>query len=250
MVALLLLALAGDGFGRFGYRDLPEVPGFVLDRAGFRAADPVADRFDFLKPSAFWSPVETTAFGQTISLMAGARQPTKVRIDVSTPGFLLHFPAGIGLRVASLGSPYLTWAEGSASSGVPTPDAPWVAISFSSRQPPLVLAFQGRPRSLIVRGIPGDWRIESLDLEPGWVRVALPRGLAAGASGTAATLGELARAAAAGAPLWLGAPMPPPSVTAALEPYAVRVTWTFGRAGAWVPSPALLVPAGRGSGTG
>jgi hypothetical protein len=250
LTSLLLIALAlpsagrGQAFGRFGYTESLAVPGFSIGRDGFAAAFGLSDRFTFTKASQTWKPLATSATEQTVGLDEWAGNPSKVRANLLSPGFGLFFPTGIVLHLTSTSAPYLSWREGSVSSGVPTPNVTWAVLSFRDAQPPVIFGFPDGPASLEISGKPGAWVVKGPPTFRGWVRVGLPTGLQAQAANSAASLGRLAKAAAAEEDLWSQSPPILRSVDTESDEDGVVATWTFDRPGALVPRAASLAPLG------
>ena len=158
-----------EAFGRFGYTEKVDVPGFLLDRKGFRVKNDLADNFKFDGEVQGWKPLSTSSLRQMISLGGTKRAPQKLQIDLLAQGFRAYFENGFGFKITSTASPYLSWAEGSVAENVPTPVSKWIVVSFRDNQPPVLLCFPTVGCDLIIRGNPGDWRIESRGLFRGWV---------------------------------------------------------------------------------
>ena len=177
--------------GRFGYTESVDIPGFLVERKGFKVRQDQADWFGFEMPSKIWKPVATDEFSQTVQLTGAGLSPEKARFDLLGAGFSLYFRHGIGLKLTSIQAPYLGWDEGSVGPGVPTPNLQWVLVSFRDSQPPLLLAVQGPKEAFRISGKPGDWRLRSATPYQGWVRVTAPLGLRPFATNTASSLGAL-----------------------------------------------------------
>lgn len=238
-LTLASVALAAP-FGRFGYSAAPFVPGFEVDRGGFRAKAPGAPAFRFDQPSTYWKPVATTEMSQSASLSGFIRTPTKFRQDLTALGFHLHFANGFRFRLSTKEAPFLTWPEASVGPGVPTPSVRWVGISFKDHVPPIVLGFMDGPSTMVVKGRAGDWSIESP--AKGWVRIALPYGTMGVSTESAAKLGALGTMLKRHDPLWYG---PSPQLTATevvSDATSLTVTWKFSGANAVVPYPVVLAP--------
>ncbi len=224
------------------------IPGLQVGRDGFAAKHPSADRFRFPSPSTIWKPISTTAMGQTV-VLSGNRGPDKLRIDLLSPGFMLHVQQGLELDIGSTGAPYLTWNGGTVTDGVPTPPSPWLMISFTTPQPPIVLGFPAGPTSLMVTGQPGAWRVRSLPGAggkpfQGWVRVVLPAGTRPLAANTPRALGLLARRVASEANVWSGPHPMLKALSIEADAMSVTATWTFDRSGVVVPTGATLARRG------
>lgn len=228
-----------QGVGRFAFRKTPPVAGFRIDSNGFRVANPAADTLRFVQPAKQWKAVEVSAFGATYLLGGAGRSPDKLRVNLLGPGFDLHFQAGFGFSAGSNLSPYVTWNEGSVGAGVPTPKSNWFIVSFQDSQPPLLLAFPGEKAAIRVSGRPGAWRIDSIGVYQGWMRVALPKGTASVIATDAAGLGTLAKAVRQRADYWTAQAPALVSREARFEGESLVVSWRFNRAGATVPYPVL-----------
>ena len=94
-------------------------------------------------------------------------------------------------------------------------------------------------------GKAGAWAIKSQDPFKGWVRFALPAGDEGSAATTAATLGKLAKDAAANAALWTS--MPPKLLKTNIieDLHSVTATWQFDLPGAVVPVAAVMANLGH-----
>ncbi|AIE84626.1 hypothetical protein [Fimbriimonas ginsengisoli] len=251
LINLLLFAAAlapaagsAQSFGRFGYVSRFDLPGFTVDSDGFVVSHPAADRIRFARPARVWKPTATSDMEQTVALGGPAGNPAKVRASLLAPGFALYFEKGLSLKVGSTGAPYLTWREGSAASGVPTPNVRWVVLSFRDAQPPLVLGFPDGPSSLTVTGKPGAWTIEGAPDFRGWVRVGLPVGLQPAAANSAAALGRLAESAAEEEDIWSHNAPVLQNLTVQADEDSVVADWTFSRVGALLPRAAVLAEIG------
>ena len=241
-VALTIAATAafGQAFGRFGYEQAVRVPGFKIDRSGFVVTDPLSDKIQFSQPTKDWKPQSTSETEQLVQLSDHAGSPSQALFNLLGVGFSLYFPAGIDLRIGSLGAPYLTWKQGSVSSNVATPETQWLVLSFQDHQPAIVIGFPAQPTSLIVTGKAGAWSIKSADDFKGWVRFGLPQGLQAPLANTASSLGRLANNAALHVRLWTSMPPRLIKTSTASDLHSVTATWQFDGPGAVVPPAAQL----------
>lgn len=245
LILLLLAASAwAQAFGRFGFVDQADVPGFEIDRTGFRVRHERADRFIFEEASKVWKPLLTSELSQTIGLGGVGRSPAKARFDLAAPGISLYFQNGIGFRLTTTSAPFLTWKEGSVGPGVPTPSLKWVLISFRDDQPPVFLSLQGEASAFQISGKPGDWRLRTAGLYRGWARVAAPLGRNSMATNTAASLGGLKAKVLPLVPYFADEPPKLVKVEFAEDPTSVTATWTFDRPYAAVPIPAILANLG------
>lgn len=235
------LALAGP-FGRFGYQALPVAPGFRIDHSGFVANSPSADRFGFGRTI----PRYITVGVDDVELEArleggGGKTPTKLRVNLLTPGIALGFDAKPQFSLTSTRAPLLTWESGSAGDGVPTPPSKWLIVTFQEAQPPVLLKTDAE-MSWMVSGTPGAWTLAASEPLRGWLRVALPLGTRAIVANTASSLGEVLKQSQPIVNLLEG---PPPKLVerrVAEVELGVIVSWKFDRPGAIVPPSAILAP--------
>ena len=237
--ALLTLLCIGSAlaqaFGRFGYTELPVLPGITVDKAGFVSKTPGADRFYFTHPSTIWKPVETTETGQIVALNTGAGSPQKVRFDLWKPGVGFYFEQGFALNLHTTGSPYLTWGEGTAADGIPTPDVTWILVSFKTAQPPLLFFLDSGQAGFKITGKTGDWTLTTDKPYKGWVRVVQPLGTAEIAANSAASLGQLTKRVFDNIAIWTQAPATLQDLKVEGDGTAVEATWQFDKPGAIVP---------------
>ncbi|HEY0865793.1 MAG TPA: hypothetical protein VGE01_00345 [Fimbriimonas sp.] len=240
---LATTTLQAQPFGRFGYGDTPAIPGIVLERDGFRARHAAADKFRFNSPAKIWKVAQTSDLHQLINLNDYYGNPSKLRIDLSAPGFSMYCPQGLSLRVGSTAAPYLSWGEGSAGAGVPTPDVPWVVVSFADAQPPFILGLPQNKTSFEVAGKPGAWVLQAKQLQ-GWIRVGLPAGTTPVQANTAHALGVLSARAKEIAPLFTAFAPELKKLDVRGDSQSVTATWTFDRPGAVLPSPLFAASIG------
>lgn len=237
-----LVALGAPSAGRFSFKKIPPVPGFRIDSNGFRAASPSADTLRFLQPAKSWAPSGVSSLGATYLLGGSGRNPDKLRVNLLSPGFELHFQGGFGFASGSNLSPFITWSEGSIGPGVPTPKSSWFIVSFQEAQPPILLCFPGSQASIKLSGKPGAWRIESIGVYQGWMRVALPVGTKQIATTDAATLGQMVVNFKRHVPFYTSLSPQVESQEARVERDAVTMTWRLNRPGAVLPYPAVRAP--------
>ncbi|MBX7133291.1 MAG: hypothetical protein K1X67_11500 [Fimbriimonadaceae bacterium] len=238
-VGMAGVCVAAPSAGRFSFKKIPPVPGFRLDSNGFRAASPTADTLRFLQPAKSWSPSGVSATGATYLLGGSGRSPDKLRVNLLSPGFELHFQGGFGFASSSNLSPFITWSEGSIGPGVPTAKASWFIVSFQESQPPILLAFPGSQASIKLSGKPGAWRIDSIGVYQGWMRVALPVGIKSLATTDAATLGQMVVNFKRHAPFFTSMSPVIDSHEARVERDAVVMTWRMNRGNIVLPYPAV-----------
>lgn len=232
-------------FGRFGYVPVSGVPGWKISQHGFQANVPVSDEFVFPSAAAQWKPTSTSAQVQEVDLGEnGDGAPSRLKMDLFSPGFSLYFPKGIDLQVGSIGAPLLSWADGSVEQTVSTPPSSWILATFRQNQPPVMFAFPDAPQAMIVDGDPGRWHLRTIGTFSGWVRVLLPFGLSSESAVTASTLGELVKKIRSNEPAWSGAAPQLLDTKVQADATSVSVTWTFDKPGALVPGAALVAGFG------
>ncbi|HJP81927.1 MAG TPA: hypothetical protein VJ835_00345 [Fimbriimonadaceae bacterium] len=243
-LAAILCQSIADGFGRFGYRELPQIPGFVIDYRGFASNSPSADRIDFTSPARQWKAASTDQFGQVALLNSQALGPQKVKYNLWQPGFALYFEKGMRFTLKSTGCPYLTWGQGTVGEGVPTPDTAWVLISFRTAQPPILMCLEKSTASFQCSGKAGNWSLRTETPFAGWVRIIQPIGTSAVAANSATALGKLTKRVFENIAIWT---QEAPTVTGLEvkgDATSVEATWTFDRPGAIVPIGAALANVG------
>jgi len=243
--ALLLTVFAvGQPFGRFGYEDGGTLPGFVLEKHGFRVNSPKASFFRYMEPTGDWRTTEISDMGKSAIVSTAGRAPRKIHMNLLTPGFSLYFESGSSFVVDSEACPYLTWSEGSVGAGVPTPPTSWVLVSFQRAQPPVLFYFPGERCAMRVDGAPGAWVLRSVDLTSQWVRVVPPLGSANVATANARELGALVQKVLPNLDLWT-APEPVLRQTEVQsDDESATVSWHFEHALAVIPAAPLLAAFG------
>ena len=244
LAALLVVLVGAEGFGRFGYRTTPELPGLSLDMTGFRSKSPQADKFEFAAPARQWKLAAASAEGQTVLLNAQALGPQKARYNLWQPGASLYFEKGMQFKVASTGCPYLTWSDGTVGEGVPTPETSWVLISFRTPQPPILLVLESGKAGFHFTGKAGAWVLKTETRFQGWMRVIQPLGTSEVAANSAASLGQLNQRVFENVTIWT---QPAPilqNLEVKGDATSVEATWTFDRPGAIVPLGAALASVG------
>ena len=239
-VALLSAVGWGTPFGRFGYSDRVRCSGFEISHEAFRVADPLADEFRFDGGLSKWTVATVSNTQQTVETGGGPGLPSKIRVDLFSPGFWLFYDQGIRLRVAATAAPYLSWNEGSVGKDVPTPDARWVVVSFQTLQAPVVIGFPDSPCSLKVTGRPANWVISSPEKYQGWIHVGLPMGIKKISANSAASLGSLAETLRHQESLYAEPAPFVKSLEVQEDRQSVTATWQFDRPGAVIPPAALL----------
>ncbi|MBC8063373.1 MAG: hypothetical protein H7Y17_00960, partial [Chlorobia bacterium] len=245
LFVLLAASLASaDGFGRFGYKERPVLPGIDLDLDGLTSRTSSADKIWFGAPARQWKAIATSEIGQTIQLNAQALGPQKLRYSLWQSGISLYFEKGLQFKIGSTGCPYLTWAEGTVGEGVPTPDTNWVLISFRTPQPPILLVMESGQGSYKFSGKAGAWVLKSEKPFVGWVRVIQPLGTAEVAANSAAALGQLTKRVFENVSIWTQAAPLSTGLSVKGDATSVEATWTFDRPGAIVPIGAALANLG------
>ncbi len=240
----LISLLLADGFGRFGYIERPELPGFKLELDGFTSKSANAEKLTFGSPARQWKPAATNEFGQTILLNAQALGPQKLRYSLWQAGFSLYFEKGMQLNLRSTGCPYITWQDGTVADGIATPDTTWALVSFRTAQPPILLVLESGQANFRFTGKAGNWSLKTETPFSGWIRVIQPIGTSEVAANSAAALGKLTKKVFENISIWT---QPAPvfqGLTVKGDATAVEAVWTFDRPGAIVPLGAALSPVG------
>lgn len=241
------LAMA-EAFGRFGYTDTWSVPAMVLDKQGFKVDYGASDKFQFTRPLTLWRPISTTAFTQIVTTAPFAGSPSKLRHELTAPGFSAYFELGIDLKVASLKTPFITWPDGEKAASMdgsvpyPTPEVKWALISFRDEQPPILLAFPYKNCSLQIKGKTGDWHITSDRNWTGWMRVVAPTGTLPRRTNDAHELGTLVQDIQKAEAFWSQAPPVLMGLKVEDDEASVTAEWTFDKPGAVLPDPLTLAP--------
>jgi hypothetical protein len=233
-----------DGFGRFGYTKLVHLSGIEFGNYGFRALNPNGDRFSFVQPLKQWQVIESSVWRQVILAEGGPGKPTKIRFDLFDYGVSLYCPAGLELKVRSVGAPFLTGKEGTFGPKVPTPESDWVGVSFQDRQPAFVFGFPEAQGSVEVVGEPGNWTIRTPKTYKGWIRVALPHGTESLQTTTAAAFGRLSQTCKKFENIWVAQVGDLSSPEFEEDAFGVEVTWNSPRKHSVIPSSLYLSPLG------
>lgn len=245
-INLLSGIAAADAFGRFGYDQVP-IPGFVLDKEGFKVRHPSADRVRFYRPLPQWKALPGGSAIEHSRFLGGmVRNPNKFKMDLLSPGFQLFFPDGFELRMTNLTAPLLSWSDGSfeGDTGFPTPPVKWAVLSFRDAQPPILFSFPAAPASLKLTGKAGAWVIRNEGAFAGWMRIAAPAGNRARPTNTAAELGALTNEIKGEEAFWTA---PSPKIvkqTIQDDERALEVTYEFDRANVIVPPAASMAKLG------
>ncbi len=215
-----------------------------MNQSGFKTLFSGSDRFTFASPLKIWNPVLTNQGRQVVLTDGGIGKPSKIRFDLWDCGVSFYFPAGIDLKLHSTGSPFLSWQDGSVRDGIPTPKVPWVCLSFSDQQPPIIFGFPGEKGALEISGELGNWSIRSAKTFKGWVRVALPFGLEPMRSTTVQGLGKVSLRCKKEEDLW-SAPIGDVSEPVLEDdPDGIVATWTLPRKRTVVPNSFYLSALG------
>lgn len=235
----------GADFGRFGYVASPPIPGWDLSPLGLRPKFAGADQVLFSEPVGRLAVRSIRAHEANYAWIGGGMGPTRLRVNLFAPGPEVMFERGFALASSAREAPLLSWSEGSVGDGVETPAVRWLAVSYQTSQPPVLLTFLGRPTAMKVTGRPGDWRLEVVG-EPyrGWVRFGLPLGVRALTTGDAAALGQMVASIRRHEPFWTGDSPVLRSVRARNDGDAVIGTWTFSGPNPVVPYAAFLARRG------
>lgn len=221
-------------------------PGFRLDQRGFKVDQAVGETLKFKSPLPSLSPQQVKPHEALYSGPDLVGLPNRLRINLRTPGFDLHAPLGMELRVSSLTSPFLT-TQGTSAEALPrpfetinfTPTTKWAIISFRTPQPPILIGFLGDERPIAVQGSPGSWSISWKGA--GWVRIALPNGLRPMAmeqfSAMSTRMNQEAK-------WWLAEAPALQDLKVTREGDRLRAVYLYDKPGALVPPPVLLAKQG------
>jgi len=237
------LALAGvcivwcGPFGRFGYRPLPDVPGFHLTADGLRAKFEGSDMLGFPSPLKLVKLVEISDKRFTALCRFAAGGPDKIRVNLLSPGFEAHFPQGFRLRLKTTQMPVLSWPGASVGPGVPTAATRWAVLSLGSSQPPVLIATLDEPSSFRVEGSTGDYRLETGRGHRGWYRFCLPMGLRSTPASGVEELAALVDLCGRHQDLWTSRPAQVIGSNWSQAGDALTVTWKLDSPIAVVPMP-------------
>ena len=149
------------------------------------------------------------------------------------------------LTCKTLKTTFLT-VDDATYQGKPTPRKPWVLLSFSDSQPPILFSFMDGESALRVDGKPGDYTLKFSPTYRGWIRVCLPFGQTQFKmdSGPAAAFGAAAAKIKQEIAYWR-APMPKAVAhKAEWVEKGIVATWQFAKPGTLVPSSLVLAQSG------
>lgn len=234
----------GQPFGRFGYDDGVSLPGFVVERHGFRANAKDADFFRFADPTDEWRCTEISDMDKAAILSTKGRAPRKIRMNLLTPGFSLYFESGLSFIIGSEDCPFLTWSGGSVGGGVPTPQTDWVLISFGKSEPPILFYFPNGKCSLRIDGSAGAWILRSVEVGPGWVRIVPPLGNSDASTSNARELGTLLEKVLPNLDVWTAQEPSLQGLEIHSDDASVTASWHFDHPLSVIPAAALLAPLG------
>jgi hypothetical protein len=235
---------AAQSFGRFGYSSLPPIPGFRLSAAGFRSSSEGADTLAFPTELSGFKATEVSDRAALYSGPEVAGMPSKIRVNLRSPGFSMYFPQGMRLKCGALQYPHLSWSEASVGPDVPTAKSPWVLLSFQDKQPPVLFVFETGPVEMVTQGRASDWSVSTREPYAGWVRVCLPLGHYGSPGTSVSLLGGQVKEVMQSIAVWTA---PTPSLIdfeVRSDAESVTAVWTFDRPGALLPPAALLARAG------
>lgn len=247
LASSLLVSAAAfpQAYGRFGTSELPPVPGFELEKSGFRVSEAAGDSFSFLEPLSGIQPVMMNDRLVELNCVGGVNGPKAIKVDLRSPGFMLRANENFRLTCRTLKTVFLT-VDDATYQGQPTPRKPWVLVSFSDKQPPILFSFIDGESALRFDGKPGNYVVKFSPTYRGWVRVCLPFGQTPFNmdSGPAAAFGAAARRIKTEQNFWR-APMPR-AVSQKVEAVenGIVATWQFAKPGTLVPTGILLAQSG------
>ncbi|MBS1705460.1 MAG: hypothetical protein JST40_06270 [Armatimonadetes bacterium] len=238
--ALLFVSFA---LGTLGYAQAsafpPDiVPDCEVTPAGFRVRHPRADRVAFASEIKKLK-LESRRQGTEIwACESGPFGPTKIRLHRFGEGFDLYFEKGFAFRSGALGSPFITWPDGSVGEDIPAAPSAYHLISYREDQPPLLLSYLGGPCGMKISGKPGQWVVRSSQAYRGWIRVLPPLGVEGRTTTSAHDLGVLIKDLEFDLQRWT---VPAPNlqkIRASRTIYGLVGVWAFDRPYAIMP-PAL-----------
>lgn len=231
-------------FGRFGYANLPTIPGWQVSLQGIKPKFARSDELGFDTVVSKCLVAQIKSHEASYTLVGGGKGPTRMRVNLFAPGPELLFERGFRMKLSTLQPPLLSWGEGSVGDGVETPKCRWLALSFQDSQPPILMTFLNEPAALRLTGKTGDWTLETVGEYKKWVRFALPLGVRAWTTTDASALGEMVKMIHANEPFWAGPSPVLKSVTATSDTDSVTGTWRFSGPNAVVPLAAFLARRG------
>lgn len=243
--AVLLIAGSTASFsqatGRFTNLAQPELPGFAWSAQGFRAAESNGLLFKFEDPATAVKMTAATSRTAEWKVEGGRQTPTDLRVNLRSPGFDFKVRPGFRFTLDSLRPPLFTTSVGTYE-GAPAPSTSWIMVSVRENVPPVLFAFRNGVSEMRVTGSSGQWQVRLSPAYEGWIRVLLPFGQRAPESAETLIerLGRQASAIKGLAPLTTQ-PYPRATNQRVFQGLgAMRLSWSFDRPGAVVPSAAIL----------
>lgn len=245
ILSALLLAAASLGFaqatGRFTQASTPQLPGFLWTNQGFRAAESNGLLFKFEDPATSTRLASATSRTAEWKVEGGRRTPTDLRVNLRSPGFDFKVKPGFRFTLDSLRPPLFTTSIGTYE-GAPAPTTSWIMVSVRENVPPVLFAFRNGVSEMRVSGSSGQWQVRLSPAYEGWIRVMLPFGqrVPEVSETLIERLGRQATAIKGLAPLTTQ-PYPRAMNQRVFQGLgAMRISWSFDRPGAVVPSAAIL----------
>lgn len=192
-----------------------------------------------------WKVASAQASFATYALDSSERAPSRVKINLFSPGSEFLFDRSFVLKFRTIAAPRLSWSEGSVGEEVESAKSKWIAISYQDSQPPILLCFLGNPPVLMITGSAGDWTLKTVGPDyKGWVRFSLPLGVRALTTRGADMLGLMVKTIVDNEEFWSGPSPVPISLKVENQKEAVLATWGFSEPRAVVPFAAFLARRG------
>lgn len=244
----LLQAAFPQATGRFVNLDKPDLPGLSWSQDGFRAADSNGLLFRFEDAAKSVRLVSATSRTAEWKVEGGRHTPTDLRVNLRSPGFEMKVRPGFRFTLDSLRPPLFTTSIGTYE-GAPAPPTQWIMVSLRDNLPPVLFSFRQGVSEMRVSGSSGQWQVRLSPGYEGWIRVILPFGQRVPESSETLIerLGRQATAIKGMAPL--ATQQHPRAVNQRVFQGlgAMRLSWTFDRPGAVVPSAAILAGLSTGA---
>lgn len=188
----LALIMAGALVAPASSLALPsEGKGFLVTANKIQVAHPVSSAISFPSSDSFRLELDEP-FEKVAVRAERPGSPSKVRIRPLELGVGLFFAGTLDLTLDTDEPPLLTWSDGSAGPGIPTPETEWVALTLGGPEPPILIEFE-RPVTVQLSARDDGFGLQVRQPRVGWVQWHLPVGLDVGPYRTAASLGALSR---------------------------------------------------------
>lgn len=241
VAALAFGQASAQATGRFTQSGQPQLPGFTWSNQGFRAAESNGLLFKFEDQASATTLVSATSRTAEWKVEGGRHTPTGLRVNLRSPGFDFKVRPGFRFTLDSLRPPLFTTSIGTYE-GAPAPPTRWIMVSVRENVPPVLFAFSQGVSEMRVSGSSGQWEVRLSPAYEGWIRVQLPFGQRVPETQETLIerLGRQATVIKGIAPLTTQ-PYPRAINQKVFQGLgAMRLSWSFDRPGAVVPSAAIL----------